>query len=219
MWYNNKGDKMDTIILFDMDGTLWDVTQLTYEEINKLLKNKGINYEVSMEKVKSSMGLTAPEVAENYMPEFSKEKRETILTELTSNTADRIAKEGGNLYPYIEETLKELSSKYLVGIVSNSKDKYIESLFKTTSFKKYINDYMGASSYSISKAEAIKEVVRRNNCKKCIYVGDTIRDKDSSSEAGVEFIWASYGFGKNIESNYKINSLKELPSLVEQIIK
>lgn len=207
------------MIIFDMDGTIWDVCELTYKRVNEILKEKNIDYIISFDKIKGAMGLTAKEVAKKYMPNFDERLREQIVFELTKSTAEIIGKKGGNLYPYLEETLKGLSNKYDLGIVSNAKDNYVESLFKTTDFKKYFKDYIGASTYSISKVDAINEIIKRNNVKDAIYVGDTIRDQESAKEAGIPFIWASYGFGENIDSKYKINNLKELEEVIEQIKK
>ena len=53
------------------------------------------------------------------------------------------------------------------------------------------------------------DIVRRNNLKNPVYVGDTIKDMLSSQEAGVDFIHAAYGFGE-VDCEKKINSLSEL---------
>ena len=57
------------------------------------------------------------------------------------------------------------------------------------------------------------------NLKKKIKRHSRLKDYLESSKAKVNFIHASYGFGKINEDVYKINSLKELVPLVDKIFK
>ena len=54
--------------------------------------------------------------------------------------------------------------------------------------------------------------LKQNTC----YVGDTYTDYLTSKNAGINFIFARYGFGKNsLKFKYKINSFKELKKFIE----
>ena len=48
-----------------------------------------------------------------------------------------------------------------------------------------------------------------------VYIGDTKGDGDASKEAGVPFIFASYGFGEVSEYAAQIEKMKDLPALME----
>ena len=37
--------------------------------------------------------------------------------------------------------------------------------------------------------------MKRNDIKRAIYVGDTIKDKKAAEYANIPFVYASYGFG------------------------
>ena len=52
---------------------------------------------------------------------------------------------------------------------------------------------------------------------KVIYVGDTNKDKIESLKANAMFIHAAYGFGIIENDEYKINSLDELPDLIDNL--
>ena len=47
--------------------------------------------------------------------------------------------------------------------------------------------------------------IKRNSINHTFYIGDTINDKKSAQDAGVEFIYASYGFGNIPKTNNLIN--------------
>lgn len=53
---------------------------------------------------------------------------------------------------------------------------------------------------------------------KYVYVGDTIKDFEATKIAKVPFIQARYGFGKDLKTEYYINSFTEIPELVKDIL-
>ena len=52
-----------------------------------------------------------------------------------------------------------------------------------------------------------------------IYVGDTETDRVSSKEAGVDFIYADYGFGTVADAQFYISEIGELPGVIERVFK
>ena len=84
----------------------------------------------------------------------------------------------------------------------------IEIFLKKYNYGKYFIDYKNAANGN-SKAENIKEIVKTYNLKTPVYVGDTPKDLESSLEANVEFIYASYGF-QEVKWDKKITKLEEL---------
>ena len=68
------------------------------------------------------------------------------------------------------------------------------------------------------KNENITLIVNRNNLDKAVYVGDIQGDYDATMKAGLPFIHAKYGCGKINTEVPVINSLDELPEIIETII-
>jgi len=50
-----------------------------------------------------------------------------------------------------------------------------------------------------------------------VYLGDTALDQKSAEEAGIPFIFASYGFGHPEKMRAKICGLPELPELLSSL--
>lgn len=205
------------MIIFDLDGTLWETEKITYKTANAVLKKKIENKEITMETIKDTMGCTFEETAEMYMPYFEKEKREKILDEMLSLNAKILAEFGGNVYKNLETTLSNLKNNYKLAIVSNCADGYIESFLSSAKLENYFVDYMAAAKYKVSKAEAIKRVMTRNSINDAIYIGDTSRDYEASRLANIDFIQAKYGFGEDLKTEYSIDDIVELPELLEKI--
>ena len=77
---------------------------------------------------------------------------------------------------------------------------------------------MGASSYNMTKSEAIKRMINKYKEKENYYVGDIKKDQESAIKAGIKFIHAKYGFEPNLESELYIEDIKKLPELLKKEI-
>ena len=205
------------MVIFDLDGTLWETEEITHQTANAILKKYEADKEISMEVIKKTMGYTFSETAEMYMPYFDVEKREKILSQMLSLNSKILSKFGGNVYEGLEETLYTLKKYYKLAIVSNCDDGYIEAFLESSNLNEYFIDYIPAAKYKISKAEALKQMTERNNIKSAIYVGDTIRDYEAAKEVGIDFIQAKYGYGEDLRNKYSIKKITDLPELLENI--
>lgn len=201
-------------IIFDLDGTLWDSADVICKAWNKVLsKYENINVVITVEKMHSCMGLLMEEIIRRLLPKVEEERRLQILHECCDMEQEYLNKEGGILYPQLEETLAKLSQNHRLFIVSNCQDGYIQSFFEAHKLDKYFEDFESAGKTGLSKGENNKLVITRNNLKKAVYVGDTQGDADSAIIAGIPFVYAKYGFGNVKLFEYEIDSFSELLGL------
>lgn len=205
------------MIIFDLDGTLWETEKISYKTANAVLKKYEPNKEITMDVIKSTMGCTFAETAEMYMPYYEEEKREKILSQMLDLNAKILSEFGGNVYKNLKETLDVLKKDYKLAIVSNCADGYIESFLHSSKLEEYFVDYMAAAKYKVTKAEAIRQVVQRNDINLAIYVGDTIKDYEATIGAKIDFIQAKYGFGDDLKTEYSIEDISQLPELLDNI--
>ena len=161
---------MDSII-FDVDGTLWDSTEIVAESWDEYLHNK------------EHMNITI--TAETCAP----------------------------LYEDLEETLKTLSEKYPLYIVSNCQAGYIEVFLKSSGLGKYFRGHLCFGDTGLEKHDTILKLMDTYHLKDPVYVGDTMGDFLSCRKAGIPFVFASYGFGSVPEPDYRICSPADLTKL------
>lgn len=203
-------------IMFDLDGTLWDVTETTVKAWNDTIgKMKEVREPITKEQIDSVMGLRIHEIGERLFPYFNKDKQLEVVTKCCNNQCEWILKEGGVLYPSLEETLKTLSEKLPIFIVSNCEKGYIEAFFGYHGLGKYFTGYECAGNTGCSKGENIKIVADRFKLKSPVYVGDTQGDCDAAEIAGVPFVYASYGFGEVKKYYYKLEAISDVTRLVK----
>ena len=103
-------------------------------------------------------------------------------------------------------------------IVSNSSyNSYIESFLNNGNMKDYFKDYIAAGRLSLLKGEAISKIIKDNDIKDAIYVGDTYKDMISAKEAKIPFIQCLYGFSEDLDCNYKIKNIYDLREIIDKI--
>ena len=74
------------IIIFDLDGTLWDTIDATYQATMNITSKRNDINKISKKTVKTGMGLSFEENVEHYMPNLEKEKSVEILRQINKET-------------------------------------------------------------------------------------------------------------------------------------
>ncbi|MCI8409644.1 MAG: HAD family hydrolase [Lachnospiraceae bacterium] len=203
-------------LLFDLDGTMWDATENIRLSWNIAIKkfDELKNREITIEELQGVMGLPMDEIVKKFFPEFSREKQLEILEECCQVENEYLMEHGGILYPMLENTLKQLSKNHKLCIVSNGQAGYIQTFLHAHKLSRYFTDYQNWGDNQVSKGENIKIVMERNQIKKAAYVGDTQGDAKAAKEAGIDFIFARYGFGNVEEYDYIIDEFKQLSNKI-----
>lgn len=208
-------DKFDSII-FDLDGTLWDST-VNVADAWVAAKDEVdyIDLDITPQKVAGIAGMAYDAIYEKLFPGLSTEKRDKFKRICGVKELEFLNERGGLLYPKLEETLQYLAEKYRLFIVSNCQTGYIEVFLKIHGMEKYFEGHQCYGTKNQPKAENIKDVVLDYNLSSPVYIGDTLGDYESSTKAGVPFIFASFGFG-NVEEGQiaTIKSISELQELL-----
>lgn len=108
------------------------------------------------------------------------------------------------LYPALEDTLRQLKEKYRLFIVSNCQAGYIEVFLETSGLGSYFEGHLCPGDTGNAKADNIRQIIRDYNLKTPVYVGDTLGDFNATKDAGIPFVFASYGFGQVSSPDYTI---------------
>lgn len=199
-------------LLFDLDGTLWNATKNIRTSWNIAVKefNELKNRNITSEELQNVMGLPMDEIAQRLFPNLSADMQKTVLERCCEVENEYLTEKGGILYPMVENTLAELSKNHKLFIVSNGQAGYIQTFLTAHNMEQYFTDFQNWGDNQVPKGENINIVIKRNNLKQCAYIGDTLGDANAAKLAGIDFIYARYGFGNVDEFSYAIDEFKEL---------
>ena len=197
-------------IIFDVDGTLWDSTREVAVAWNKVLQDEMEGHEIlTAEGLQKEFGKPMDAIAESLFPELSEKDRMELLGKMMAYENELVAVGPCVIYNGVPETIKALSKKYPLYIVSNCQDGYIEAFLKNSGLGGYFKDFTCPAYTGRLKGENIRIIMEGNG----LDVGDTQGDANACKEAEVPMIFASYGFGE-VEGEYlSIRAFTELQNI------
>lgn len=198
---------------FDLDGTLWNATEaitLAWQKTAEIFNARipDIN------DIKGILGLNKIDLMNKLYPDMEYETQMQFFDKANEICDEVLAKQGGQLFDGLEETLKTLQKDFRLYIVSNCQDGYIERFLDYHKLGKYFCDSEHPDARCLSKGENIKALLERNGFVKSIFVGDTQGDCDAARFAGIPFVFASYGFGEADSPDYTIKAFTEIIEIV-----
>ena len=201
---------MDSII-FDVDGTIWDSTQSVADSWNKAIREHS-DLDLTLDPVSLSrvFGKTMTEIADALFPALDTEARMKLLDACYAEENRYLEDHPGLLYDGVAGTIRNLSLRYPLYIVSNCQCGYIEVMLKTSGLAPYIKDHLCFGETLRPKGETIRMLMEKNGLKSPVYVGDTQGDANACREAGIPFIFAEYGFGNVPDAEIRIHAFSEL---------
>ena len=207
------------MVIFDLDGTLWNSSANVAASWNVVIEQElGKANALTAEDILQYMGLTMTEIADLHFGFLPEKERYELSHKCEVFENGYITEHGGVLYEGVEETLAKLKEMGVqMAVVSNCQEGYIKAFLDSMDMWKYFVDYEEWGRTFLSKAENIKLVMERNGASKGIYVGDIQKDSDSAHKAGIECIYASYGFGEINDAVATLKSFDELPAILEDL--
>lgn len=205
-------------IILDVDGTLWNTTEVVAVAWNQAIqKDGGSKVKVDGARLRQLFGKPMNVIGQQLFTDVSEERCKKLLEDCCQYEQRALRKEKSSLlYPHVLETIKCLAEqqKRKLFIVSNCQSGYIELFMQKNQIESYITDTECFGDTGLSKGENISLLMERNglSMSESVYVGDTTGDYEAAMAAGVPFLFAAYGFGV-VEGIKQIQDFSELLKL------
>lgn len=204
-------------IIFDLDGTLWDATDVAAQAYcDHFRVHSNPDFYITGDTLKGLFGKTMQEIGKRVLPEETSERQLELLEGCFERQHVLLKENVPDLYPQVRETLlklKELGCRMFV--VSNSQAEYIELFIEIEHLEGFFEGHLCFGDTNMPKAYNIRKIIQDYEINNPIYVGDTLGDYEASQEACVPFIYASYGYGKTENSMYQIDEFSQILDIVK----
>lgn len=197
---------MIKLIIFDFDGVIINEYAKHYEFTKKRIKN------LTEEEFKVLF-------EGNFREQFKKlKKRHTGLSKFAYNEYKKTIK----INPKIKKILKELSKKYILGIITSSREEGTEILLNKNRLQNVFAFDYGAETHP-SKVEKFKKVLHEYKVKpnQCIFITDTVGDVIEARKVKIKSIAVDFGYHEKLRLQkakpFKIaSSFSEIKQIIER---
>ena len=213
------GKTLNGMVLFDLDGTLWDASVEITDAWNICFSEQGLP-PVTLARLRSNLGKPLRDILLDLYPDVPEETRRVLLPVCSDFELEYLRKTPGKPFPGVHETLLELQRLYGLrfGIVSNCQKNYIEIFLDSCGFPELFCDRECSGNTGLSKGSNIRLVRDRCNADRCVYVGDADTDEAGAAEAGVPFVHAAYGYGHVSHPDASVRSFPELLKVLPPLL-
>ena len=210
----------DTLLLFDLDGTLWDSAPAVAEAWNEIFQRECSGLKpLTVDDIHGVMGMTMKEISLALYPDADMPRRDEIFDICCRYEVEYLYTHCGALYPDFRAVMETLKAQgYDLAVVSNCQTGYVKAFLTASGASGLFVDYEEWERTGLAKGENIRLVMERNHYAKGVYIGDTKKDQEAALLARIPFIHAAYGFGSVESADGVIHSLSELPSVITEMI-
>jgi len=184
-------------VIFDLDGTLWDAAETSAQGWTAALETCGLdNIKISANDIRKVSGMPFDHCVQTLFPFLRPSLASEIFRVLDASEKEHIYRRGGRVFEGVIDGIKLLSKRYSLFLVSNCQDWYLDSFWRQYRLRAFFAGWDCHGLSNESKITMIERIVRRNGSSQSMYVGDTDSDRLAADAAGVDFGYASYGFGR-----------------------
>jgi phosphoglycolate phosphatase len=190
-----------TCLAFDMDGTLFDCSDIIVDAFQKgiALFNKNSSKKVNMpskEKIIAVLGIPTDSIYQNLFPDLDLPDQLTMSEICTNTLSEMIHGGAGTIYDHVHSTLERLyNDGYIIYSASNGKLRYIESILEGNYLMKFFQKPIVVLDSHIKSKSDIVKYYKTNLCKNdlIIMIGDRSTDRIAAEENNIPFIGCAFG--------------------------
>ena len=184
-------------IIFDLDGTLWNVPDVFLKVWNQVLINS--HGKPDFNQIKDYIGIETYEVLDQVLPDSGFSEKNEII-ELIEAIQSRFLDLDGrhNLVFGLKDGLPRLASFYRIFIVSNCSISNLRSFYKASGAEHYVTGSLCYGENQKKKSVNLKLIQEQFGLSNPVYVGDEFLDLEECKKVGMDFIQVTYGIDPRI---------------------
>jgi phosphoglycolate phosphatase len=214
-------------VIFDMDGTLFETDTLlvpVHHRVFETLREERL-YEHEtppVERLLSCLGMLLEDIWRQVMPDGTEAARKRADELLLQYELEGLERGEGQLYPYVEQTLRELKDRGMkLFVASNGLEDYVKGVARHRGIAELFDGLYSAGEYATaSKVDLVARLLKDHGVKTAWMVGDRSSDVEAGKGNGLQTIGCAYAtYGRKAEldgADVLISDFRELTRLLDQ---
>ncbi|WP_020615955.1 HAD family hydrolase [Paenibacillus daejeonensis] len=210
-------------IIFDMDGTLLQTETLlihVHERLFNQLREEGLYTEPTppVEIMLGCLGMLLEDIWHRVMPGGSSAAHRRADELMLQYELEGLDAGQGDLYPGVEETLRELHGRGIkLFVASNGLEDYVRGISKVKQLDSLFDGLYSAGQYATaSKVDLVARLIQDHQLETAWMVGDRSSDVEAGKNNGLPVIGCQYaGFGRDEELAGADALIHTFPELLE----
>lgn len=204
----NLKEKTYDALMFDLDGTLWDAASASARAWSHVAQERGLSLSITEDVIRAVSGLPFEQCVRPIFGDLADDPK--LHAELDLAERAEIEGRGGAFYEGMSDFLTAWSKRWSIFVISNCQPWYLQAYLRHANLGPVIREARCLGLPENTKAANIRGLIERHGFSSALYVGDTHWDQRAAGDAGADFIWAKYGFGKAEGDVLAVGSLREL---------
>lgn len=200
-----------------MDGTLIDSSAAMTQSVNYVRSTLGL---APIEKEMLEYHINQPD---QHLPKifyntdaYDPAHRALFKEHYIKTTSDMMS-----LYPDVKEMLHFLNQKAYLAIATNASDFFAQHMLAELNILEYFSAIVGANNVAEPKPSPlmVHHLMQTldTTSEKTILVGDSIKDELAAHNAGINFVFANWGYGTSETANLRAHNIHELLGLLQAL--
>ncbi|WP_169086994.1 HAD family hydrolase [Paenibacillus sp. PL91] len=214
-------------VIFDMDGTLFETDTLlvpVHNRVFETLREERLyeNETPPVERLLSCLGMLLEDIWRQVMPDSTEAARKRADELLLQYELEGLERGEGELYPYVEQTLRELKGRGVkLFVASNGLEDYVKGVARYRGIAELFDGLYSAGEFATaSKVDLVARLLKDHSVKTAWMVGDRSSDVEAGKGNGLQTIGCAYAtYGRKAEldgADVLITDFRELTRLLDQ---
>ncbi len=207
------------LLIFDLDGTLFQVETVTFPAVRRALREAGFTPPAE-EELQEFFGRPESEFRDWLQVRYPGVTQETMLA--IPEWELRLIPEVGALYPGVLEALAELRGLAThLAICSNGPQSYVECVAHSHGLAPFFDLLRWRRPEDEGKPQMVRDLLAHFCRPPALVIGDRGDDVRAAHENGLRAIASRYGFGTEEElapADASVASPAELPGVVRTLL-
>ncbi|WP_424768057.1 HAD family hydrolase [Paenibacillus sp. sgz302251] len=214
-------------VIFDMDGTLFETDTLlvlVHQRVFETLRAERLYEQETppVERLLGCLGMLLEDIWRQVMPDSSEAARKRADELLLQYELEGLAAGEGELYPHVEQTLRQLKDRGLkLFVASNGLEEYVKGVARYKGIAELFDGLYSAGEYTTaSKVDLVARLLQDHSIRKAWMVGDRSSDVEAGKGNGLQTIgcaYASYGRKAELDgADAHISDFRQLVDLLER---